>query len=181
MRDVGMIQRRERLGFALESREPLGIRANASGRTLIATSRPRFVSRARYTSPMPPNLGGDLDRGRGECQASMAWMRIVDLLDLRSLIVPIIDYRSLIDHEGDLRQSAINKRQSSNHQSKITNHSPGRQGTSSLVQFVIEPVPVSRHRDSGRAASLRPALVSTIRRRLILRLVIHEQYGPGAA
>ena len=31
-----------------------GSAANASGRTLIATSRPRRVSRARYTSPMPP-------------------------------------------------------------------------------------------------------------------------------
>src|SRR5438045_4261132 len=28
--------------------------ANGSGRTLTATSRPRRVSRARYTSPMPP-------------------------------------------------------------------------------------------------------------------------------
>ena len=54
LRDVRMIQRRQRLGFALEARQPLGICAKASGRTLIATWRPRFVSVARYTSPMPP-------------------------------------------------------------------------------------------------------------------------------
>src|SRR5678815_1285234 len=30
----------------------------ARGRTLIATSRPSFVSRARYTSPMPPAPSG---------------------------------------------------------------------------------------------------------------------------
>src|SRR5262245_56479797 len=32
----------------------LGSRANASGSTFSATSLARFVSRARYTSPMPP-------------------------------------------------------------------------------------------------------------------------------
>src|SRR6185295_4137187 len=31
-----------------------GSRANASGRILSATSRPNAVSRARYTSPIPP-------------------------------------------------------------------------------------------------------------------------------
>src|SRR5678815_228787 len=35
-----------------------GSAANASGSTLIATSRPSFVSRARYTSPMPPAPSG---------------------------------------------------------------------------------------------------------------------------
>jgi hypothetical protein len=29
-------------------------RATSSGKTLIATSRPSFESRARYTSPIPP-------------------------------------------------------------------------------------------------------------------------------
>ena len=37
--DVRMVQRRERLRFALEAREPIGVGANASGRTLRATSR----------------------------------------------------------------------------------------------------------------------------------------------
>jgi hypothetical protein len=32
--------------------------ANPSGRTLMATSRPSLVSRARYTSPMPPAPSG---------------------------------------------------------------------------------------------------------------------------
>src|SRR6187397_66910 len=32
--------------------------ANASGSTLIATSRPRFLSVARYTSPIPPAPSG---------------------------------------------------------------------------------------------------------------------------
>ena len=35
-----------------------GSLANASGRTLMATSRPSLVSRARYTSPMPPAPSG---------------------------------------------------------------------------------------------------------------------------
>ena len=30
------------------------VRQRSAGRTLMATSRPRRVSRARYTSPMPP-------------------------------------------------------------------------------------------------------------------------------
>jgi len=33
--------------------------ASASGSSLIATSRPSRVSRARYTSPMPPAPSGD--------------------------------------------------------------------------------------------------------------------------
>ena len=60
-RDVGMIQRGERsslrVGTARAARDRC---ANASGRTLIATSRSSFVSRARYTSPMPPApMGGE--------------------------------------------------------------------------------------------------------------------------
>ncbi len=53
-RDVGMIQRGERLRFALEPCEPVGVAGEDSGRTFSATSRFSFSSRARYTSPMPP-------------------------------------------------------------------------------------------------------------------------------
>jgi hypothetical protein len=52
--DVGMIQRGEDFGFALEPREALGIASDRFGQTLIATWRFSFVSVARYTSPMPP-------------------------------------------------------------------------------------------------------------------------------
>jgi hypothetical protein len=36
-----------------------GLEASASGNTLIASSRERRVSRARYTSPIPPAPRGD--------------------------------------------------------------------------------------------------------------------------
>ena len=43
-----MIERREHLRFALEAREAIGIvRRTRAGRTLSATSRFSFVSRAR--------------------------------------------------------------------------------------------------------------------------------------
>ena len=42
-----MIERREQLRLALEARQPLRIRATASGRILMATSRCNFGSRAR--------------------------------------------------------------------------------------------------------------------------------------
>jgi hypothetical protein len=46
--DVGVIQRRENLGFALETADPVRIlRANSAGSILIATSRFNFESRAR--------------------------------------------------------------------------------------------------------------------------------------
>ena len=45
MRDVRMIERRERLRFALNRARRSVSAANASGRTLIATSRLSFVSR----------------------------------------------------------------------------------------------------------------------------------------
>ena len=57
--DVRMIERRERLGFALKARHRSGSCANVSGRILIATSRSSRVSRARYTSPMPPAPSAD--------------------------------------------------------------------------------------------------------------------------
>ena len=53
-RDVRMIQRGERLRFALEPREALRIVREGVGRILIATARSSFVSRARWTSPIPP-------------------------------------------------------------------------------------------------------------------------------
>ena len=50
-----MVERGEDLRFALEPREAIGIVGERqAGSTLIATSRFSFVSRARYTSPMPP-------------------------------------------------------------------------------------------------------------------------------
>ena len=51
-----MIQRASTRRFALEARQPIGIGANACGSTLIATSRPSLLSRARYTSPTPHPL-----------------------------------------------------------------------------------------------------------------------------
>ena len=53
-----VVERRQELGLALEPREPLGVVRELRGRTLIATSRPSLVSRARYTSPMPPAPSG---------------------------------------------------------------------------------------------------------------------------
>ena len=47
LRDVGMVQRGENPRFALEAGEPLGVGGEAAGRTLIATSRWSFGSRAR--------------------------------------------------------------------------------------------------------------------------------------
>ena len=52
--DVGMIQRGGSARLPFESRNSDGSWPNPSGRTLIATSRPSFLSLARYTSPMPP-------------------------------------------------------------------------------------------------------------------------------
>ena len=46
-------------GLPLEARQALGIRGKTAGRTLIATSRSSCVSRARYTSPIPPAPSGD--------------------------------------------------------------------------------------------------------------------------
>ena len=54
LRDVWMVQRRQRLRLALEPRDPVGVAGKRYGQILSATSRSRRVSRARYTSPMPP-------------------------------------------------------------------------------------------------------------------------------
>jgi len=49
-----MVERRQRLGFAVEVGQRLGVGRHRPGSTLIATWRFRFVSVARYTSPIPP-------------------------------------------------------------------------------------------------------------------------------
>ena len=68
--DVRMVQRGQHLRFALEARQRDPDRARTtSGSTLIATSRPSFVSRARYTSPMPPAPSADrTSYGPSRCQ-----------------------------------------------------------------------------------------------------------------
>ena len=54
MRDVRMIQRGERLRLTLEACQPIGIVGNDVGQHLDRDLPPRFVSVARYTSPIPP-------------------------------------------------------------------------------------------------------------------------------
>ena len=67
--DVGMVQRGEDLRFALKRASRSESSANASGRILRATSRFSFVSRARYTSPMPPAPRAESDLVRAEAGA----------------------------------------------------------------------------------------------------------------
>ena len=57
----GWLSEASSLRLALEAREALGVGGEGLGQALIATSRPSFVSVARYTSPMPPApmRGGD--------------------------------------------------------------------------------------------------------------------------
>src|SRR5215510_7894466 len=82
----------------LASRSNLATRsgscANASGNTLIATSRPRLISRARYTSPMPPApiaLMISYDPTRAPDVILMSFLKsrlpILDDCDRRRLIV----------------------------------------------------------------------------------------------
>jgi hypothetical protein len=52
--DVRVLERRDRVGLALEALPALGIRGGRGREDLEATSRASFVSVARYTSPMPP-------------------------------------------------------------------------------------------------------------------------------
>ena len=52
--DVGMGQCGDGARLPFETRDAIGIGAQGAGRSLIATSRRRLVSCARYTSPMPP-------------------------------------------------------------------------------------------------------------------------------
>ena len=54
VRDVRMVERRKQLCFATKAREAIGIVGEGRKQTLIATSRCSVVSRARYTSPIPP-------------------------------------------------------------------------------------------------------------------------------
>lgn len=51
--NIRMVERRNRARFLLKTVRSLS-RAKDSGRIFSATSRPRRVSRARYTSPIPP-------------------------------------------------------------------------------------------------------------------------------
>ena len=80
VRDVRMIERREHLRLALKRASRSGSAANGSGRTLIATSRFSFVSRARYTSPIPPSpmRRGDFVRRR-VVPRFHCWLRSRDL------------------------------------------------------------------------------------------------------
>ena len=53
--DIRVIEGGRRAGFLLEAREAIGIGTERTAeRTFTATSRCKRVSRARYTSPMPP-------------------------------------------------------------------------------------------------------------------------------
>ena len=53
--DIGMIQGGGRLGLLLEPTETIGIVGEPPRRTLMAIERLSRVSRARYTSPIPPS------------------------------------------------------------------------------------------------------------------------------
>ncbi|MBW3670893.1 MAG: hypothetical protein KY432_04395, partial [Acidobacteria bacterium] len=57
--DVRVIQLRDRLRLALETELQLSVSRKFSRKDLTATERSRRVSRARYTSPIPPALIGD--------------------------------------------------------------------------------------------------------------------------
>jgi len=52
--DVRVVEGGGGSSFLDEATTPASSAMRSAGRTLIATSRPRRVSRARYTSPMPP-------------------------------------------------------------------------------------------------------------------------------
>lgn len=56
--DVRMVQRRERLRFALEPCQAFGVGSECVWEILIATWRPSVVSVARYTCPIPPSPMG---------------------------------------------------------------------------------------------------------------------------
>ena len=83
--DVRMVQRGEDVRFALKARQPLRVRANSSGRIFDGDVALRdFVSRARYTSPIPPAPSRPrtsyaptrLTRSQGHvCGADYTWER----------------------------------------------------------------------------------------------------------
>jgi hypothetical protein len=56
---VRIVERGEHFSFALEAREPIGIGRDEPGSSFTATSRLRRVSRALYTSPIPPAPMGE--------------------------------------------------------------------------------------------------------------------------
>ena len=95
-----MIERREHLRFALEAREPLRIVAKAGGRILIATSRSSFVSRARYTSPMPPTPSRLSMRNTPIC-VPIARPSISPRVDGRSVAARSINAASVPDFNSD--------------------------------------------------------------------------------
>src|SRR5579872_6660731 len=59
MADVRMIQRRDSPRLSLKARINSAFEERCGGRILIATVRSSRVSRARYTSPMPPAPSAD--------------------------------------------------------------------------------------------------------------------------
>ena len=52
--DIGMIQRRRRLGLAAEAAEGRGVAGDILGKEFKTTKRWRRVSSALYTTPIPP-------------------------------------------------------------------------------------------------------------------------------
>ena len=71
--DVRMIERGDRAGFAFEARPAIGIADKLFRRTLMATVRSSRVSRALYTSPMPPAPIRAQDLIRAEANAGREW------------------------------------------------------------------------------------------------------------
>ena len=89
LRDVRMVQRCEGLRFAPEPREPIGIAARTTRAALQRDSRFSFVSRARYTSPMPPAPIGGKDFVRPEACAGVEGQT---LRDIRAGPQRLLDY-----------------------------------------------------------------------------------------
>ena len=52
--DVGVVEQRQRLGFALKPRESFGIQGESIWQHFDRDRPAQFASTARYTSPMPP-------------------------------------------------------------------------------------------------------------------------------
>ena len=53
-KNIGVVERGDRPRFVSESPHAIFVARDSFGKILIATSRPSLVSRARYTSPIPP-------------------------------------------------------------------------------------------------------------------------------
>ena len=75
-----MIQGRERLGFALEARQPIGIVRKGVGQHFDRDLPLRLVSVAHYTSPMPPTpIWAVISYGPRRVPASQShdkWLRL---------------------------------------------------------------------------------------------------------